>query len=259
MFQTLIAWLAVALLIVMIYPWTRVLLAQSAADDQRLLAYTLLPGLAIGALTLIMFWLGLLGIRYNAASVGLPYAALCLLGFWLWTRSVTVSPLTSSAHIRIPYHVLYLIPALLVAAAILFNAAYWPFSRDDTLGIYQPFAQMMADSRTLVPLTGADSLYRAYPMALPLAYAFTYILSGWENEYLARVVPALLSVGCLPAAYLIGRRLLPGRSGAQNLAGVLSALIIAFTPTFVRWASSGYVDLPMAYFWAMTVLFCLRV
>lgn len=258
MLQTLFAWFAVLLLIVAAYPWTRVLLARGTEDDTRLLAYTLTPGLTIGALTLIMFWLGLFGIRFNAASIGLPYAALCLLGLWLWARANQSSPDTSSSHILIPYP-LFLIPAILIAAAILFNAAYWPFSRDDTLGIYQPFAQMLAESRTLVPLTGADSLYRAYPMALPLAYAFTYILSGWENEYLARIIPALLSIGCLPAAYLIGRRLLPGRTGAQKLAGILSALIIAFTPTFVRWASSGYVDLPLAYFWALTVLFCLRL
>lgn len=258
MLQTLFAWFAVVLLIVAAYPWARVLLVRRPEEDSRLLAYTLTPGLAIGALTLIMFWLGILGIRFNAASIGLPYATLCLLGLWLWAKANQMSPDASSSHILIPYP-LFLIPAILIAAAILFNAAYWPFSRDDTLGIYQPFAQMMAESRSLVPLTGADSLYRAYPMALPLAYAFTYILSGWENEYLARVIPALLSIGCLPAAYLIGRRLLPELAGAQKLAGILGALIIAFTPTFGRWASSGYVDLPLAYFWALTVLFCLRL
>jgi len=90
-----------------------------------------------------------------------------------------------------------------------------------------------------------------------MAYAFSYIVSGWENEYLARMIPALLSVSCLPAAYLIGRRLIPERASAGHLAGMLSASILAFTPAFVRWASSGYVDLPMAYYWALAVLFCL--
>ena len=256
MIQTLIAWLVVLVLIIAAYPWARTLIARSPGPDGRLLAFTLTPGLAVGALTLIMFWLGLFGIRYTAASISLPYAALCGLGLWLWMRNAdsrAASPRTAS-----PHQLVWLLPVLLVAAAILFNAAYWPFSRADTLGIYQPFAQMMNESRMLVPLTGADSLYRAYPMAMPLAYAYTYILSGWENEYLARMIPALLSVCCLPAAYLIGRRLIMDRPDAQHLAGVLSASVLAFTPTFVRWASSGYVDLPMAYYWALTVLFCMR-
>jgi len=254
MMQTLVAWLILLLLIAAAYPWAHYLTMRSPQPDGRLLAATLTPGLAVGALTLIMFWLGLLGIHYSAASIGLPYAAVCALGVLLWSRAKLAAPLAFS-----PLHLLPVAPVLLIAAAILFNAAYWPFSRADALNIYQPFAQMMAESRTLVPLTGADSLYRAYPMALPLAYAYTYIVSGWENEYLARMIPALLSVGCLPAAYLIGRRLLPAQTGAGHLAGVLSASILAFTPTFLRWASSGYVDLPMAYYWALTVLFCLRL
>ncbi|MCC6615831.1 MAG: glycosyltransferase family 39 protein [Anaerolineae bacterium] len=255
MTQTLLAWLALPLLIAAAYPWARWLIARGPEPDGRLLAYTLTPGLAVGMLTLIMFWLGVVGLRYSAASVALPYLAICALGIRLWMRSRRALARSPTASAR---DLIWLLPVALVAAAVLFNAAYWPFSRDDVLGIYQPFAQMMAESRTLVPLTGGDSLYRAYPMAMPLAYAYSYIISGWENEYLARMIPALLSLGCLPAAYLIGRRLIPAQTGAGHLAGVLSASILAFTPTFVRWASSGYVDLPMAYYWALTVLFCLR-
>jgi 4-amino-4-deoxy-L-arabinose transferase-like glycosyltransferase len=39
----------------------------------------------------------------------------------------------------------------------------------------------------------------------------------------------------------------------------LSAFLLGTTPTFVRWASSGYVDLPMAFYYTMAALFILRL
>ncbi|PJF40199.1 MAG: hypothetical protein D6737_12530 [Chloroflexi bacterium] len=141
----------------------------------------------------------------------------------------------------------------IISVAILFNAAYWPFSRDDTLGIYDFYGQQMTSDRTLPELTGADSLYRTYPMAIPLTYTFVYLVSGWHNEYLARVIPALLSIGTLPAVYVLGCSLFGKRTG------YLSALLLAVTPTFASWASVGYVDLPMAFFYTLSAIFAWRV
>ena len=56
----------------------------------------------------------------------------------------------------------------------------------------------MTQTQALAPLTGADSLYRTYPMAIPLGYTFVYLASGWENEYLARVLAALLRSAAYP-------------------------------------------------------------
>jgi 4-amino-4-deoxy-L-arabinose transferase-like glycosyltransferase len=90
-------------------------------------------------------------------------------------------------------------------------------------------------------------------MQIQLAYAFTYMASGWENAYLARLLPALLSVGALAATYLVGRAL------HGKLAGWIGMLLLATMPTFARWASAGYVDLPMAYFYTLAALFAWRL
>ncbi len=140
-----------------------------------------------------------------------------------------------------------------IAAAILLNAAYWPFSREDAIGIYDAQARQIASSGAILPLTGKDSLYLTYPALMPLAYAYGYLASGWHNEYLARVISALLALGCLPATFLLGQAV-----GGRRV-GWLSVLILALAPTFGKWASAGYVDLPMAFYYTLAALFAWRL
>ena len=247
--QTIFAWLLVLVLLIAPYPTAAVLVRRA---ESRWLPVLLALALAVGALSLIMFWESVLGIDYTVAGIALPYVALRLPGATRWWRERGASRRRAFALPRSWQARIALLILTLVAAAVLFNAVYWPFYRDDTLGIYRPQAVEMYALRSLIPLTGADSLYLTYPAQMPLWYAFTYLVSGWENDYLARLVPALLSLGALPAAYLLGR-LIEGKK-----AGWLGALILALTPTFGRWASSGYVDLPMAFFYTLGALFALR-
>jgi 4-amino-4-deoxy-L-arabinose transferase-like glycosyltransferase len=273
MLQTLLAWLLVALVLIAAYPLARNLLAHSAANDGALLAWLLALGLGVGGLTLVMLWLGLLGIAYDVGVILAVYAVVLGLATWAVGRFLTAKMQRTQKEVtdgarRVPtknvdsvgtghapsnlFKQIALLAIILIAAAILFNAAYWPFSRDDAIGIYAPFARMMVETRALVPLTGADSLYRAYPMGIPLAYTFSYLASGWDNEYLARMIPALMAVGCIPVTYMLGRRV----GGAR--AGWLAALLLAVTPAYGSWASSGYVDLPMGFCYALAALFVLR-
>lgn len=211
---------------------------------------TLALALAIstGALTLSMFWLSLAGVALTAPLIVIVYLLLMLPGWAAWRQAgYPVPAWTPTRRQTIPLAVL-----LAVAAAVLFNAIYWPFSRDDALGIYHAQASAIAQSRALLPLTGPDSLYLTYPAMMPLAYAFTYMAAGWENEYLARLIPALLSLGSLLAAWLLGREV------AGERAGWLAALLLALAPTFGRWASAGYVDLPMAFFYTLSAFFAAR-
>lgn len=265
MIETAAAYILVFLVIAAAYPWAVWLLDQRQTLSLRLVV-TL--ALSIGTLTLVMLWEGLLGIPFSTFGITLPYLLLMLPGMVLWWRSrgaahdvrAGLRPArtdnTSSTTIPHRTSVIKRLPLLLltaISAAILFNAVYWPFHRDDALGIYQPHAQAMYALRGLIPLTGADSLYLTYPMLIPSAYAYAYLASGWENEYLANLIGALLSVGCLPVAYWLGRLLKDER------AGWLSALLLATTPAFGRWASAGYVDLPMAFFYGLAGVFAVRL
>jgi 4-amino-4-deoxy-L-arabinose transferase-like glycosyltransferase len=240
----MLAWLGMILLIGSAYGWA----ARWLSDDVPL-RICLTLALGIGALTLAMFWLSLVGIIWQVALILLSTAVLLLPG-WRLRRHLHLLTLPST---WTAYEWGALIAVLAVAAAVLFNAVYWPFSRTDAVDIYHAQALEMTASRALLPLTGADSLYRAYPMGIQLGYTFAYLLAGWSNEYLARLIPALLSLGCLPAVYVLGR-MIGGRTAA-----LLAMLLLALTPTFGRWASAGYVDLPMAFFYSLSVIFCYRL
>ncbi len=219
--------------------------------EQGWLTVTLGLAISVGALTLIMLAEGLVGIPFTLAGVALPYFALMLPGWWQIIKGGS----ETRPYIRLPgtwTERFVLLILVLLAGAILFNGAYWPFSRADALGIYQPAAQAMVMTGALVPLTGADSLYHTYPILVPLTYTYAYLAAGWQNEYLAKAGATLLSLACLPAAYVLGRMLRDRR------AGWLATLILALTPFFGGWASSGYVDLPMAFFYTLAAIFALR-
>ncbi len=237
----LIGWIVVALTLATGYGWSVHLLR-----DQGWLAILLGLAISVGTLTLIMFWESLLGLPLSLPGIALPYFALMLPGWWRFKLQLPRFPAAWEKRFA-------LLVLVMISAAVLFNGAYWPFHRDDTIGIYQPAAQAIYQTAALVPLTGADSLYRAYPVLVPLSYAYAYFASGWENEYLAKAIATLFSLACIPAAYVLGRTLRDER------AGWLAALMLALTPFYSRWASSGYVDLPMAFFYTLATVFALRL
>ncbi len=237
----MIPWLLVAFTLIAGYGWAARLLR-----EQGWLSVLLGISLSIGTLTLLMLFEALLGLRLTLAGVALPYFLLMLPGWWRFKIELPRLPTSWSKRFA-------LLLLLALSAAILFNGAYWPFHRPDVLGIYRPAAQAIFNTGALVPLTGSDSLYHTYPMLIPLSYSYAYLAAGWENEYLANTIAALLSLACIPAAYLLGRQF------RNERVGWLAALLLALTPFFSRWASAGYVDLPMAFFYTLAAVFALRL
>ncbi|MCK6579114.1 MAG: glycosyltransferase family 39 protein [Anaerolineae bacterium] len=246
MIAALAPWAGAALIFLATAPWS------AAVGGGAVLTTALTLGLAGGGGALILFWSALVGGGWSLTAV---FACMLLLGaagtaVWHIRRRKWAQPPAQPPLGRAEWGALALIG--IVAAAVLFNSAYFPFAKADALGIYHPAALTMYETGTLEPLIGAESLYRTYPILVPLNYTLAYALAGWEHEYLAKTLAALLSLGCLPAAFLLGREI-----GGRRV-GLLTALILAITPSFVRWASSGYVDLPMAFFYTLTALFALR-
>lgn len=232
------------------YPWSVWLVSRLAGG--RLLAALLALGLGSGALTLLMFWQALLGVHLTAAGVAAPYLLLMAPGWALCWRSRLRLLLARPDWSRPEVWAAGLIG--LVAAAVLVNAVCWPFYREDALAIYHRYGDIIYQTGALVPFAGRDeAFYQAYPIHLSLLYAYAYQISGWPNEYLARAAAALLSLGCLPAAYCLGREVYGRR------AGWLAALLLGLMPTFGRWASSGYADLPMAFYYTLAALFTTRL
>jgi hypothetical protein len=245
----ILSWALSAALLLLAYPLADGLLRRSPLEHTRILTAALALALGCGLLTLGLYGQMLLGIRPTLITAVLPYLVITLPFALRWRKTPAAAPAASWPTAQR----LLTFAMLLLAAGILFNAAYWPFHGDDVMGIYGRYGKLIADTRALVPFVGRDdAFYQAYPIHISLTYAFAFIASGWENEYLARVFPALLSLGTLLAAYELGRHLYRER------VGWLAALLLALTPTFARWASSGYVDLPMAFTFSLAALFAWR-
>jgi 4-amino-4-deoxy-L-arabinose transferase-like glycosyltransferase len=246
----LFPWLIVLLTVAAAYPTVHYLVHRNPQAYNLALAISLTPGFAVGLITLVMFWIALLGRQVTILETLLIYVALMLPGcVWFLRRLFNQSRVWQAPT---PDRIAY--PLLLIGSAILFNGIQWPFYTQDALGIYATQAHWLYETRGLIPLELTFfSFYQAYPMGVPFTYAFTYMLAGWEHEYLAKGLVTLLGVACIGAVYTLGSAV------SSRRVGLIAALLLAFTPSFVRWASSGYVDLPTAYFYTLSVLFCWRM
>lgn len=250
MAEALFAYLLSGLVLAAFIPTACVLLARAGARPPLGLAAGVALALFAGSLSLVVLWEGLLGLPFSALGIAVPSLALAVPGIWWWRRGGRPLP----ARPMLSHWELGAFGLLaLISSAILFNALAIPFYRDDTLGIYLPQTRALVETRALLPLTGGDSLYLAYPMLSQHLYAFAFLASGWENDYLAKGLTTLLSLGCLLTTFALGERA-AGRRG-----GWLAALLLALTPAFGRWASSGYADLPMAFFYSLSAVFVLRL
>jgi hypothetical protein len=210
-------------------------------------------GLSLGALTLVMFWIavllpGRLGLWPIVTACGVVGAA----GWRLAAARSRAGPPAADPPGDRPdgplAAVLWAVVGL-VSAGILVNAAAWPFADEDALAIYAPLGRLLYGTGAL---PARPESYDAYPMLVPLGYAFTHWAYGQVNEYLARLVPAAMAVGAIGAAGALGYEI---RSAAVGLG---AAGLVALTPVFARWASSGYTDVPAAFFVALSALHAWR-
>ena len=240
------------------YPWALVALSPPRSPVITALTTVALSlgGMTLGMMTLALVAPGLLNLGVIGGLMALVFA----LGAW-WLleaeivrggaasvrtviaqarRAARASPLAAGA----------VVVPVVMGALILFNAGYLPFGDQDAIAIYGRLGRWVYLNRTL-PV--GEGLFEAYPMLVPLSYTYTHLLAESQNEYLARLAPAALSVGAMAAAYALGRALYSLRTG------VAAAALLALTPTYTRWASAGYADLPAAFFFTMSALFAWRL
>ncbi len=221
-------------------PWAALLIPPRWRDWPAVLLLTL--ALSLGALTL---WMALLA-GVGGLSLGWVLAGIVTAGgigaALTWRMPVFPRGWRRMLRQQLRGNLLtwgVVLIVVVIAGLIALNAVFWPFHEDDAVSIYALFSRQFYQTRAL-PV--GDRLYEAYPMLLPLSHTYAYLIAGAINEYLAKVAVAVLGVGVLGAAWLLGRTLYNGRTG------LIAALLLALTPSFARWAPSGYTDVPVAFF-----------
>jgi hypothetical protein len=249
--MSVLAWPLTLMGLVAMYGWARWLLHDADDPPGAILIGTTTLALSGGALSLAMLWPGLLGLPVDWRIAALIVAPLALAGLIVWRRGQppAVGRRGQTAAGRDSLRLIAWGVVVVICALIVFNAAYWPFSIDDSLSIYAWFGKYIARSGALP----VGDLYETYPMAVPLLYAFSHQAAGWIDEGLARLIPALFAVGSIGAAYALGSALY------DTSVGRLAALLMALAPMVTHWASTGYVDLPTGFCFGMSAVFLARL
>lgn len=223
--------------------WSLWLAHRSALTAKMALVVALVPTLSAGVLSLVMFYLGIVGLPIRPIISASLYTLIMAVGWWrVWRDDVPLPVLSLN---RAAWSALFLL--FVMALAMIFNAVQWPFYRDDALGIYVPFAEQIIQTAALVPITTNNQLYELYPQLMSMNYAYVFGVAGWSNPYAARLINVMLSLAVLPTTYVLARQLFDDRWVAW-----FAVLVVAFTPDFGNWSHAGYVDLPMSTYYTLS-------
>jgi hypothetical protein len=211
-------------------------------------------GFSVGIVTLtsvwaMMLWPGGPAFGIAAGASGLLWLSSRVAGSTPAGRTGNAPAFTRPFTGAAPFSRVLGAATLSCCAAILFNAAYWPFDVGDALALYAPFGRHLYETATL---PSGEGTYETYPMLVPAAFALTHWAGGSVNEYIARIVPALMAVGVVGTGGVLARDM------DSRGVGLLASALIAFTPVFARWASTGYTDAPAALYVGLTAIFAFR-
>jgi hypothetical protein len=241
------AWLAIAALAA--WPWVnRWLVVGPAAGEWRLIRWPLTVGLGWGLLTL---WLLAVGFWQFSAWTALLFPALLLFlavrpawqargraRSWLAGAPAALRRLLGSA-LRGDPAAWVVLGGLALFVMVLGQSTYYPFLGDDEISRYAYYARLMLVQGRLT----AD--VRGYPMYMPMAYLYVFLVTGQVAEQLARVIPAVLSAMTVLATAGLGARWF-GRTG-----GIAAALALMVSPLYLHWSPDGYVDIPSAFYFVL--------
>jgi predicted membrane-bound mannosyltransferase len=92
------------------------------------------------------------------------------------------------------------------------------------------------------------SIYRAHPLLLQFSISLLFQLFG-VSDAAARAVPAIFGVLTILITYFIGKTLY------NKKVGLVSALVLAFLPYHIIITRQALVDVPLSFFFILTLFF----
>ncbi len=214
-------------------------------------------GLSIGFLTLFMAYLATFyKPGFNLAGILIPLCLSFLLFSVLWLKdkaSFQFQREEGTESVSLPR-----LDALLkwsigiVCLFIFWNSIYYPFVTQDAITNYALPAKNIFLARGMdgFNVPQFKGIFDAYPLLVPLSYVYNYLVFGEINEHAAKLIPGLFSIGVIGSTYLLGEHLYSRRIA------LFAALLVAFTPLFLRFATSGYTDIPGAFFYTNAAFYC---
>jgi len=215
--------------------------------------------LSVGCLTLLMFFLGILGIL-TPLSLFSSIFVVCSLCACLWLHQLRTGRKNLDLRLKLFQFPSVANPAVLIIltaiATLLFLASYHAFMFPqilwDTLTVYAFLGKRIyLDGR--IPFfsgsSGSVEWSGNYPMLVPMLYAWFNFSLGEVNDLLGRSISWVFGVATLVATYTMAKRLFD-----QNTA-LFSVYILAVTPMFLAHAMLSYIDIVLTYYFAVALYF----
>jgi len=215
-------------------------------------------GTGIGMLTLLMFYLSLLKVRFTFSNITLSLILTVVLfisffakrgkprGFLAQKQSICLSFVDK----------LLIVVIALVSLYVLFQALVTPLVDWDSWAIYGFKAKVFYLEKK-VPLDFFKDATKSYshfdyPLLVPLAEAWIHIcLNNW-NDQLAKIIFPLYFISLILIFYY-GLKYFSNRRPALFFTSFLVTI-----PQLFYMGSSGYADLPLLFYYFTSVIFLFR-
>ncbi len=203
-------------------------------------------GLSLGAISILMMWIGLAPTPLLIAPIILSIPIIGVAAS-LWFSRRSFPSLRSVLSIISPISIksFLLIVCLITIIIISINSISYPFYRYDTITRFAP------NARTLFTLARIPESLTGYPLGMQMLYAFGFMAAGGVNDHFAGIFVALTALGMIGCVYLSTRLIFSGR------AAWCATILAISSPVFVDWATSGYVDVPEGFYHGLTFIFAL--
>ena len=206
-------------------------------------------GLSLGAISILMMWIGLaptpLLIAPIILSIPIIGVAASLPQTFKVLKTLKVSSIPNLQSLITNYKLHLVLICSLSVIIIAINSISYPFYRYDTITRFAP------NARTLFTLARIPESLTGYPLGMQMLYAFGFMAAGGVNDHVAGIFVALTALGMIGCVYLSTRLIFSER------AAWCATILAISSPVFVDWATSGYVDVPEGFYHGLTFIFAL--
>jgi len=216
-------------------------------------------GIGLGSVSMEMLLFHLLGLKFDLVAMLIPWTALVLINITIHFAPTRKSDTVKMLKRKIRWNAL----AVFFVCGIAFEIGYAflralirPMESYDAVAIYAIKSKIfyLAGSIPQNYFGNLSSFFPHpdYPLNIPLAETFVYLVMGNLNDELVKIIFPLYFTGILVLFYFAVRRFANARYA------LLFTFILATIPQFNNYAANAYVDLPLAYYYFASAIFLFR-
>lgn len=216
-------------------------------------------GLGFGFLSLEMLLFYFFDIRFNLVRITTPWLALLVVNLAIYFKdgkNIRIKPIKIKDESNRTLKIFLILGITFEILYALFRALIKPIESYDAIAIYAIKAKIFYLAKS-IPADFFSNLalhfpHPDYPLNIPLSETLVYLFLGNLNDQLVKILFPLYFIGILVMLYYAIRRF------ASNNYSLIFTFLLASVPQFNAYATNGYLDLPLAYYYFLSTLFLFR-